>query len=85
VIRGRQASNASGHERRTREVLESSELADVTLSPKPQTLWERYPGWWIVLLVDNAVHLLAFLTPDGNGGYQARLRRFGDPPPGDDP
>jgi sugar-specific transcriptional regulator TrmB len=45
--------------------------AEVILNPNPQELLARYPGQWIILLVDGAEHLLAFLTQDGRAVHQA--------------
>jgi sugar-specific transcriptional regulator TrmB len=52
---------------------EPAEVAgvEVITSARGQAIMERYPGQWVIMIVDGGEQLLAFLTPDGKGVHQA--------------
>jgi sugar-specific transcriptional regulator TrmB len=45
--------------------------ADVVVHPQGRATLRRWPGQWLNLVTDGREHLLAFLTPDARGLYQA--------------
>ncbi len=44
---------------------------DVAVTSRGQAIMDRYPGQWIIMIVDGREQMLAFLTPDGKGVHQA--------------
>jgi sugar-specific transcriptional regulator TrmB len=45
--------------------------ADVAVHPQGRATLRRWPGQWLNVVTDGREHLLAFLTPDARGLYQA--------------